>query len=322
MILKKYLAILFLISLYLVTTAQSKNKVSLNIQVNEHQTTHLIFPQAIIYFDVGDVQHYIAEYTNNILRIKGLSSPSNKTNLTVITADKQYYSFYVFYKKQAQLNYFIHIENSIQNVAIPKLDQPSKNIHALDAPKTNITPRAKIVQLKKTPANNRKQLIQDLATPIMDTRSKKRKAQNLNVLYRTAQRVMAQKRSLKLKAKHQDIKLTITGVYHSLDHCYIRYEIKNEGAIPYDIAYVSFIQREKKQAKKSALNEKKLQQLFTLNGDISRVLPYRINRYVVVLNKLAVPKHQICYMELIEAGRNLKLNIPFNHIKIETIKEF
>ncbi len=61
--------------------------------------------------------------------------------------------------------------------------------------------------------------------------------------------------------------------------------------------------------------------LTILNGDRKRVLPYRINRYVAVFERLAVPRDRICYMEVIETGRNLHLNIPFQRIKLEAVKE-
>ncbi|MEM6321107.1 MAG: hypothetical protein AAF960_25815 [Bacteroidota bacterium] len=44
------------------------------IQIMENQTSHLIFPSDIIYTDIGDNQHFIIEYTNNILRVKGVKT--------------------------------------------------------------------------------------------------------------------------------------------------------------------------------------------------------------------------------------------------------
>ncbi|MEM1119798.1 MAG: DUF4138 domain-containing protein, partial [Bacteroidota bacterium] len=86
---------------YLQVTAQNTI-----IQIMENQTSHLIFPSDIIYTDIGDNQHFIIEYTNNILRVKGVKT-IKQTNLTVLTKDQHFYSFYVMYLENPQLNYFI-----------------------------------------------------------------------------------------------------------------------------------------------------------------------------------------------------------------------
>lgn len=76
------------------------------IQIMENQTTHLVFPSDIIYTDIGDNQNYIIDYTNNLLRVKGVKT-QKQTNLTVLTKDQHYYSFFVMYFENPQLNYFI-----------------------------------------------------------------------------------------------------------------------------------------------------------------------------------------------------------------------
>ena len=88
---------------------------TLIIQTNEHQTSHAIFPRDIIYIDVGDNENLIADYTNNILRIKGINNHPT-TNLTVITEEKNYYSFYVQFAPNPPLNYFISKEQRIHNI--------------------------------------------------------------------------------------------------------------------------------------------------------------------------------------------------------------
>ena len=41
------------------------------IEIKENQTSHLIFPSDILYTDIGDNENFIADYTNNIIRVKG-----------------------------------------------------------------------------------------------------------------------------------------------------------------------------------------------------------------------------------------------------------
>ena len=78
--------------------------------------------------------------------------------------------------------------------------------------------------------------------------------------------------------------------------------------------------REKKRPKRTALNDKIFTPLDILNGDIRRVLPYRKNRYVAILEKVAVPEGRILYIEIVENGRNIPLKIPYNKIKKQFIQ--
>ena len=66
------------------------------VQIMENHTAHLIFPADIIYTDIGDNQNYIVDYTNNVLRVKGAKT-DKQTNLTVLTKDQHFYSFFVMY---------------------------------------------------------------------------------------------------------------------------------------------------------------------------------------------------------------------------------
>ena len=293
----------------------------LSIQVNEHQTSHLIFPEAIIYFDLGDPKHYVADYTNNILRIKGQAAidPSyHTTNLTVITKDKAYYSFYVSYTKRPQLNYFIEEKGPTKFIPSPLLE----NQREIDSPP--------IPQYEISPKNRESNQVSIVDSSADSSYLSSTFNISIQSIYRTAQSILHKTPlyndldiiTKRLRKKHGDIEVKLKGIYHSLHYCYIYYEIKNHGAIPYDIAYSEIGIRAKKRPKKTALNEAKLPILYTLNADITRVLPYRINRYVAVLEKLAVPEERICYLEIIESGRNITLDIPYNAIHIAPIKEF
>jgi len=78
--------------------------------------------------------------------------------------------------------------------------------------------------------------------------------------------------------------------------------------------------REKRRPKKSAINEAIITPLFLANHHESRVFPKRTNTYVAVFNKIAIPQGKLFYIELVEAGRNIYLPIPYNKLPIEQIK--
>ncbi|MEO6174962.1 MAG: conjugative transposon protein TraN [Flavobacterium circumlabens] len=71
-----------------------------NMQVTYDKTSHLIFPSAIRYVDLGS-EHLIAEKAQdaeNVLRVKSsVKNFEEETNFSVITDDGRFYSFNVHY---------------------------------------------------------------------------------------------------------------------------------------------------------------------------------------------------------------------------------
>ena len=269
------------------------------IEIKENQTSHLIFPADILYTDIGDNENFIANYTNNILRVKGIKT-DKQTNLTVLTKDQHYYSFFVSYSPTPRLNYFITPKMAIKvlgdtdNKSPPTLPTNHRDINE---PRTNTRkvnlPIRKNTLEQESPSSANQSLYQKAITLLKEPH-----------LYDY------------IGARHGDIQLKVTGIYHSLHNCFMVYEIRNRGAIPYDISYIEFGIKERKRPKKSALHEKKLAPLFTVKEDITRVLPYQVNEYVVVFGKITVPSDRLLYIEVVEDGRNITLDILFHKLPI------
>ncbi|MFH6936028.1 conjugative transposon protein TraN [Flavobacterium sp. FlaQc-30] len=106
--LKTFLAITFLIAYSVSASAQENEATSLNLgeilpynmQVTYDKTSHLIFPSAIRYVDLGSecLIASKAEDAENVLRIKaGVKDFDQETNFSVITDDGRFYSFNVQY---------------------------------------------------------------------------------------------------------------------------------------------------------------------------------------------------------------------------------
>ena len=294
---------------------------SRTIEIRENQTSHLIFPSAILYTDIGDNDNFIVSYTNNILRVKGLKS-QRRTNLTVITKDDYYYSFYVLYTENPKLNYFIRTSHSIKELSKDDQTTITKGLpidnqeHIPDPQENTMDTKEQITAPVKKKA---------VFTSQKDHRSTKSLPPQFVIdqeeLSQKAERLLKKKNRFDyISARHGDILLKVTGIYHSLEHCFISYQVRNRGAIPYDISYTEFGMREKRRPKKSAINETIFTPLLVANYHESRVDPKRINTYVAVFDKIAVPQGRIFYIELVEAGRNIYLPIPYNKLPIEQIK--
>ena len=308
--------IYFLLLISSFASAQSQT-----IEIRENQTSHLIFPSDILYTDIGDNDNFIVSYTNNILRVKGLKS-QRRTNLTVITKDDYYYSFYVLYTESPKLNYFIRTSHSIKQLSE---DDPSTTTKGLpiDYQENNLAP-----QEQKTDVQE--QRVDPVKSKTVFTKQKDhRSTKNLppqsvidqDKLSQKAERLLKNKNRFDyISARHGDILLKVTGIYHSQTHCFISYQVRNQGAIPYDISYTEFGMRDKRRPKKSAINERIFPPLLIANHHESRVSPKRINTYVAVFDKIAVPQGKLFYIELVEAGRNIYLPIPYNKLPIESIR--
>lgn len=106
--LKTFWAAAFLTALSISAPAQEKQAASLDpgtiqpydMQVTYDKTSHLIFPSAIRYVDLGS--SYLtaskAEDTENVLRVKAsVKDFEEETNFSVITDDGHFYSFNVQY---------------------------------------------------------------------------------------------------------------------------------------------------------------------------------------------------------------------------------
>ena len=311
----KYLFYLFLL------IGQIGFSQSQTIEIRENQTSHLIFPDDILYTDIGDNDNFIVSYTNNILRVKGLKS-QRRTNLTVITKDDYYYSFYVLYTENPKLNYFIRTSHSIKELS--EADQttitkglPIDNQEHIPDPQENTMDTKEQITApvkKKAVFTSQKDHRSTKSLPPQFVIDKDKLAQQAENLLKNKNRFDY------ISARHGDILLKVTGIYHSLEHCFISYQVRNRGAIPYDISYTEFGMREKRRPKKSAINETIFTPLLVANYHESRVAPKRINTYVAVFDKIAVPQGRIFYIELVEAGRNIYLPIPYNKLPIEQIK--
>ncbi len=276
------------------------------IQIMENQTSHLVFPSDIIYTDIGDNENYIISYTNNILRVKGVRT-NKQTNLTVLTKDQRFYSFFVMHFDNPQLNYFITTRMAIK--VLEHTDNKSPPLVPTSAKATSKT-EIRRVNLPVRKHSNTATIDDNPARPKQSGR-----------LFDKAVSLLQKPHLFDyIGASHGDIQLKVTGIYHSLDNCFLVYEIRNRGAIPYDISYVEFGIKERKRPKKAALHEHQLAPLFTVKEDITRVLPYQVNEYVAVFGKVTVPNDRLFYMEVVEDGRNITLDILFHKLPIKRLR--
>jgi conjugative transposon TraN protein len=78
---------------------------SYHLGVGFQKTTHLIFPTAVTYVDLGSGSIIAdkAQGAENIVKVKANAAGFAQTNMTVLTADGQLYSFLVDYEKDPSI---------------------------------------------------------------------------------------------------------------------------------------------------------------------------------------------------------------------------
>lgn len=88
------------------------------IEVSNKITTHLIFESKITYVDIGS-QMFSVKIIDNILKVKCINindwDIQDKTNLSIITEDGQYFSIWVRFKSSPEIKTYLYTkENSYQ----------------------------------------------------------------------------------------------------------------------------------------------------------------------------------------------------------------
>nr|GFB46180.1 hypothetical protein [Tanacetum cinerariifolium] len=80
---------------------EAKKLPTVNLYVSDQKTTHLVFPQAVTYVDLGSSGIIAAKATGseNIVRVKAAGAGFGETNMTVLTAGGKLYTFVVNYQR-------------------------------------------------------------------------------------------------------------------------------------------------------------------------------------------------------------------------------
>jgi conjugative transposon TraN protein len=107
-----------------------------------------------------------------------------------------------------------------------------------------------------------------------------------------------------------DMIARLIGIYIREDVIYYQLDLQNESQIDYDINFLRFYVRDKKRAKRTAVQEAEITPLYTA-GNASGVKAGTHNRIVVALNKFTIPDAKYLAIEIGEknGGRNLLLKV-------------
>jgi conjugative transposon TraN protein len=107
-----------------------------------------------------------------------------------------------------------------------------------------------------------------------------------------------------------DMIAKVIGIYIKEDIIYYQLDLQNQSPIDYEINLLRFYIRDKKQAKRTAIQEAEITPLYVA-GNVSLVKANSRNSIVVALNRFTIPDAKYLAIEIGEknGGRNLLMKV-------------
>ncbi|QNE42224.1 conjugative transposon protein TraN (plasmid) [Hymenobacter sp. NBH84] len=240
---------------------------SYRMSVGFQKTTHLIFPYAVSYVDLGNggIIADKAQGAENIVRVKASQQQGfPQTNMTVVTTDGRLYSFIVDYEASPRvLNY---------NLAASEVSNASA-----------VIPLARLSNQSLT------------QTQLEDY----------------SHQVLTYTGGLRRRKAKDNITLALQGMYTQNDVFFFPLHMANSSNISYDVDFVKFYIRDKKVAKRTAIQETELTPLFVYNAGETKIPGPGKMAQVYALNKFTIPDDKYLVVEMFEkgGGRHLFFNL-------------
>ena len=247
-----------------ILSMQEQNYIgSYRMTVGFQKTTHLIFPYAVSYVDLGNggIIADKARGAENIVKVKASQQGFPETNMTVVTTDGRLYSFLVNYDASPRvLNY---------NLASTDVSSSSA-----------VVPLAHLSNMGVTQSD-----LEEYSRLVLD----KRKGPHV-------------------QEKKDDITLALQGMYTQDDVFFFPLHLANSSNINYDVDFVKFYIRDKKVAKRTAIQESEMTPVFVYNASQTTIPgPGNIDQ-VYALRKFTIPDDKNLVVEMFEKGGGRQLS--------------
>lgn len=243
------------------------------ILVTYDKTTHIIFPSAIRYVDLGseNITAGKAEEAENVLRVKAaVKNFESGCNLSVITEDGKFYNFNVWYSEYPD---------------VLTLD------FASDAPfeKSNAEEKKKGTVLFKELGSEEA----SISALVMKT------------LYKQDKRVIRH-----IGSESFGVQVLLKCIYTLDGKLYFVLQFKNVTHIPFAINFISFKVVDKKIAKRTVIQERSIQPLREYL-ELKQVDGTSVERNVYLLEQMTIPDDKLLVIEIYEknGGRHQFLRI-------------
>jgi len=232
------------------------------IEVSFHKTTHIIFPSAVRYVDLGsaDIIAGKADGAKNVIRIKAaVQGFERETNLSVITDEGSFFSFNVKYadeprKLNIEMKDFIHDGSAV--------NRPNNSMDIFLAKLGNESPRLVNLIMKSIHQSN-------------------------------------QRRVKHIGSKRFGIQVLLRGIYSYNDFLYFHIQTRNNSHVPFDIDFIRMKIVDKKVAKRTAMQEQVIYPVRAYRFNV-RIDGKRSERTVFALPRFTIPNDKQLVVEIFE----------------------
>jgi Bacteroides conjugative transposon TraN protein len=243
------------------------------LEVTYDKTTHIIFPSAVRYVDLGSPNLIAgkADGAENVIRVKAtVKNFRQETNLSVITEDGSFYTFNVKYAN----------EPLILNVEMTDF------IH--DGEAVNRPNNAMEIYLKEL-GNESPMLVRMI----------------MKSIYKEDKRVVKH-----IGCKRFGIQYLLKGIYTHNRLLYFHTQIKNSSNVPFDVDFITFKIVDKKVAKRTAIQEQVILPLRAFNY-ITNIPGQKDGCTVFAMDKFTIPDDKQLVVELNEknGGRHQSFTV-------------
>ena len=260
------------ISTQKILSMQEQNYIgSYRMTVGFQKTTHLIFPYAVSYVDLGNggIIADKARGAENIVKVKASQQGFPETNMTVVTTDGRLYSFLVNYDANPRvLNY---------NLASTDVSTSSA-----------VVPLAHLSNMGVTQSD----------------------------LEEYSRLVLEKRKGPHVQERKDDITLALQGLYTQDDVFFFPLHLANSSNIGYDVDFIKFYIRDKKVAKRTAIQEAEVMPVFVYNASQSTIPgPGNIDQ-VYALRKFTIPDDKNLVVEMFEKGGGRQLSFVVTNADI------
>ena len=256
------------------------------LEVTYDKTTHIIFPSAVRYVDLGSPNLVAgkADGAENVIRVKAVvKNFRDETNMSVITESGSFYTFNVKYADEPLL-LNIEMKDFIHNGS--KVNRPN---NALD------------IYLKELGSESPK-LVQLINRSIH--KENKRHVKHIG-------------------SKRFGVQYLLKGLYAHGELLYFHTEVKNATHVPFDVDFVTFKIVDKKIVKRTAMQEQVIYPLRAFNY-VTRVDGKKNERTVFALPKFTIPDGKKLVVEMYEkqGGRHQSFEVENEDlVRAETVNE-
>ncbi|WP_170252621.1 conjugative transposon protein TraN [Adhaeribacter aerolatus] len=270
---------------------------SFSLGVSYSKTVSLIFPSGVHSVDLGSTAVIADKFSGveNVLRVKANVKGFPETNLSVITKDGKYYSFYVKYQEEpSSLTYRMEGEDLTGNTqTITQATGKTAPQIYLTASLNNAPVTFETINMNEADLNFYSREIAERGNKISGIGMNKNK-----------------------------INFDIAGIYVKDNVIFYSINAKNKSNINYDIDFIKFYIRDKKQPKRTAVQETEVNPVFVYpDGHRTIFGKSELNR-VYCLEKFTIPDKKTLVVEMFEknGGRVMTMHIKNKDIvKASTI---